>query len=289
MKKSDTCSYLKVSLKQKQSAFLFFFWVSSLLFVPSLAFAKILVISDIDDTLKISHVASAVDALRSAFDDKSFFVGMPELFQDLAKSTADIEFHYVSLAPRFFMEQKHLNFLAKNNFPISELHMNPGTLQDPELKQKIIRKLLADKKPELVLYFGDNGQFDTLVYQQMTLEFPETASHTYIREVYSKFGSSKFPTQEGQTGFVTSVELALDLIEKGLLPAADYPAIEKLVFDQLKLESSRQLVGLRIFPAWQDCRDFIWKWDLKDPSEGLMAIEEAIAKKCRSSFFASEY
>jgi hypothetical protein len=238
------------------------------------------VISDIDDTLKISHVASTVDTLRSAFNDKSFFTGMPELFQDLAKSNAEIEFHYVSLAPRFFMEQRHLNFLTKNDFPISELHMNPGTLQDPELKQKIIRKLLADKKPELVLYFGDNGQFDTLVYQQMTLEFPDTPSLTYIREVYSKFGVSKYPTREGQTGFVTSVELALDLIQKGILPSADYPEIEQLVFTQLKLDSRRQFEGSRIFPVWQDCRDFIWKWDLKDPSEGLMAIEEAIGKKC---------
>ncbi len=274
---------------QKRTAFLLLwsFWVSVLVCSPSFTFAKILVISDIDDTLKISHVISTVDSILSAFDDKSYFTGMPEVLQSLAKNNPDIEFHYVSLAPRFFMEQQHLNFLTKNNFPISELHMNPGTLQDPDLKQKVIRKLLEDKKPELVIYLGDNGQFDSLVYKQMTLEFPETASHTYIREVYSKFGSSKFPTQEGQTGFVTSVELALDLNEKGLLPAADYPAIEKLVFDQLKLESSRQLGGLRIFPAWQDCRDFIWRWDFRDPSEDLIAIEIAIEKKCAVSGKAS--
>lgn len=255
--------------------------VLTLSLVSQFALAKILVISDIDDTIKVSHVLSKQGAASSFLDERSRFAGMSELYRLLKKSHKDIEFHYVSLAPKFLMSDKHESFLDENDFPVTKLHMNPGVTQDPDLKQKVIRKLLADKKPQLVIYFGDNGQFDTVVYDQMVREFPKIPSVSYIREAYSSKGESQYPTKEGQIGFVTTVELAIDLIQKNILPAKAYASIEREVYRRIKRDDFEgETFGKMVFPWWQDCRDFVWRWNVANPSQHLLKIREVIEQKC---------
>ncbi len=252
------------------------------------ALAKILVISDIDDTIKVSHVLSKKGAASSFLDDDSRFVGMSELYRLLSFNHDDIEFHYVSLAPKILMKSKHSEFLEENKFPVTNLHMNPGMKQDPELKQKVIRKLLIEKKPELVIYFGDNGQFDAVVYNQMTQEFPQIPSVSYIREAYSSKGESPHPTMPGQIGFVTTVEVTLDLIQKGLLPEKAYTVIENLVYKRLLRDSKSETFGEMVFPWWQDCRDFKWQWDIQNPTAKLTYLKQQIDRKCQQQNVARQ-
>lgn len=254
--------------------------LAGLMFVAA-AEAKVLVISDIDDTIKVSHVLSKKRATLSAADDDSRFVGMAEIYQSLNYTQKDIEFHYVSLAPRILMAEQHMDFITENGFPVTELHTNPGVKQDPELKQKVIRKLLSEKKPELVIYFGDNGQFDAKVYNEMVNEFSSIPHVTYIREAYSKLKDSQYPTMKGQIGFVTSAEVTIDLISRGLLPAKVYAPIEGIVYSRLLLDDGNEHFGPMVFPGWQDCRDFKWVWDIKTQTDKLKVIQAAIAQKCQ--------
>lgn len=244
------------------------------------AAAKILVISDIDDTLKVSHILTHEGAISSAVDSDSNFAGMPELFRILDLTYPDIEFHYVSLAPKLLMGGRHQDFLDKNGFPITGLHMNSGIRQDKDLKNKVIRKLLAEKNPSLVIYFGDNGQFDTVVYDQMVKEFPQIPAITYIREAYSSKQDSKFPTLAGQIGFVTSLEVAVDLSNKNIFPLKGYKHIEQTVYAQLNSENSVEVYGKMLFPWWQDCRDFKWQFEMKNPTERYLEIKETVLERC---------
>lgn len=250
------------------------------LMMAAAAQAKILVISDIDDTLKVSHVLSKTRAAVSALDDDSRFAGMSKLFRSIRDAHSDIEFHYVSLAPKLLMGEQHKDFLKENDFPITALHMNSGIKQDPQLKQKVIRQLLTEKQPELVIYFGDNGQFDTIVYNDMNNEFPQIPSVTYIREAYSRLSASEHPTLPGQIGFVTAVEVTIDLISRGLLPADSYAPVEQVVYKRLKKDDGDENFGVMIFPEWQDCRDFKWIWDIKNPPQKLQEIRTAITQRC---------
>ncbi|UOF02851.1 phosphatase domain-containing protein [Bdellovibrio reynosensis] len=254
--------------------------VLGLSFMAQVAAAKILVISDIDDTVKVSHILSKKGAVSSAVDSDSHFAGMPDLYRILDLSHQDIEFHYVSLAPKLLMGGRHQDFLDKNGFPITGLHMNPGVRQDKDLKNKVIRQLLAEKKPELVIYFGDNGQYDAVVYDQMVKEFPQVPSITYIREAYSSKLESQYPTMPGQIGFVTTLELAIDLSQRNLLHAKAYKHIEQTIYSQLNSENSIEVVGKMLFPWWQDCRDFKWQWDVKNPTERLIEIKDVIEERC---------
>lgn len=258
-------------------------WVALLagMMLSVVAEAKILVVSDIDDTLKVAHVLSKKGAATSFLDDDSRFVGMAEIFQMLQRQHGDIEFHYVSLAPKVLMNEQHSDFLKENGFPVTKLHMNPGVKQDPELKQKVIRQVLSEKRPELVIYFGDNGQFDAVVYDQMVKEFPQIPAVSYIREAYSKLSRSQYPTMEGQIGFVTSVEVAIDLISRGVLNKRAYPVIENIVYKRLLRDDDAETFGPMVFPWWQDCRDFKWIWDIQNPTRKLQIIMTAIEQRCQ--------
>lgn len=243
--------------------------------------AKILVIADIDDTLKVTNVRSKAGAGSSAFDDHSRFVGMSDIFQAIKKVHPDTEFHYVSLAPSLLMSHRHKEFLTENNFPITAIHMNPGIFQDPQLKQKVIRSLLKNIKPDLVINFGDNGQFDTQVYRQMDKEFPQIESITYIREAYShKTDSTVLPVLDGQIGFVTALEVSIDLIQKYVLPIAVYGQIETIVAKGLQHDDGDEHFGKMVFPWWQDCRDFVWRWQVQNPTETYLKIRDAIDRRC---------
>ncbi|MFP5519058.1 MAG: phosphatase domain-containing protein [Bdellovibrionia bacterium] len=243
--------------------------------------ARPLVISDIDDTIKVAHVLSQSGAVSSALDEKSFFSGMPEIFNALRVNLKNAEFHYVSLAPRVLMEDKHEDFLENQNFPVHGLHLNPGVTQDPELKQQVIRKLIQEKQPSFILYFGDNGQFDPAVYEQMVREFPQIPALIFIREAYSSKGRAQSPTKPGQIKFVTSVDLGMELKEYGLLSDKTLQNVEKIVFNKLRKEGKWQAFGEIVFPWWYDCRDFTWRWDVREDQTQLMYIADAIEKRCR--------
>lgn len=242
--------------------------------------ARILVVSDIDDTIKVTHVLSKVGAVASAFDDDSRFSGMSELYKALAQThRGEIEFHYVSLAPKLIMHEQHKKFLKENSFPTTQLHTNPLLSQDPQVKINIIRGLIQSRLPKKIIYIGDNGQLDTYVYEKLSREFSNIPALTYIREAYSKRGYSKNPTRGGQVGFVTTYELALDLIQKSLL-AANYQAyFEKLIYKKIRYSPIVSIFGEMVFPWWIDCRDFKWRWA---PPQTLKSkyIHNYILKRC---------
>lgn len=247
----------------------------------SFASAKVLVVADIDDTLKVTNVRSVWGSASSFFDDTSRFAGMADLFNALKDSHAEIEFHYVSLAPEALMSERHQEFLEENNFPITALHTNPGLTQDPQLKQKVIRQLVKETQPELIIYFGDNGQFDPLVYSQMAREFPHIPYITYIHEVYSHSTEDINPTQANQVGFVTAMEVTLDLIQKGVLPLKTYLPIENKVYQVLRQESGDQAFGEMVFPWWQDCRDLQWQWADAMSTQRFQYIQDYVFRRCR--------
>lgn len=245
--------------------------------------AKTVVISDIDDTLKVTHVLSKLGSGFSFFDQYSHFSGMNTLFNSLQQNDPTTNFYYVSLAPQALMENVHLGFLRNLNFPVTKLFTNPGIKQDPNLKQIAIRQILNSQQPDQVLFFGDNGQFDTEVYEQMKNEYPKIQFITYIREAYSKkahLTRSTYPTKPGQIGFVTSAELALDLKQRGLITQNQLIFVIQQTYNQMNRDDRQEHFGAMIFPWWMDCRDFSWQWQVPQQDSMITRIYQKIKQRC---------
>lgn len=227
------------------------------LFLIIYAHAKVVVISDIDDTIKVSHVLDSSDSISNAARMDNLFYGMPELYQSIQRTT-NSKIFYLSNAPRKLMDRFHRQFLNENRFPNGGLLLRENIF-DKTFKLRMIRQIINDEKPSLLILIGDNGEHDSEVYYQITQEYPNLQIFTYIRQVYSAY----FGTDQGseiytnQIGFVTPIEVAISLQKKSILSTEQVINLEQLYVPFALSQSFDLTKGVMAFPGWQDCRDFI--------------------------------
>lgn len=237
--------------------------LSSLFFSFSLAEAKIVVISDIDDTIKISHILDKSDGVSKAFKTGNVFFGMNMLYQEIKNQNPEIEFYYISNAVRSIMGLSHQHFLESNQFPAGFLALRDNPITNDH-KVQSIRLILKDPKIKFVIFIGDNGERDAKIYSQIVQEFPNLPQITYIRQAYSVSQESNddigTPIEAGQLGFVTPVEISLEFARLGILTPQQVDRIESAftprTISRSRHEDRSSDDGVISFPRWIDCRDF---------------------------------
>jgi hypothetical protein len=266
---------------------------------------KVLVISDIDDTIKVSNVLDTVGVVARSLNFTVPFAGMAELYQLIGlRKGITTKFIYVSNAPAEIfgyplMSVSHGEFLSFNNFPKGELLLKES-LDEQNHKIKSIRKITKSFKPDVVIMIGDNGELDTDIYAQAQKELNQLGipSLTYIHQLYSS-GISAFEYKQvflpasivlssmnlgrkllpGQFGFVTPIEIALDLKNKGLLHQTALNKMTQDILPQILNEDFFDIdtLGAVTFPSFKNCSDF--KWTIQIPAE-LSALAAKIKQKC---------
>lgn len=150
------------------------------------------VISDIDDTIKITEVRDKRATLRNTFLREFQVVpGMPEFYQQLAQ-IHQATFHYISASPWQLYEPLAM-FTAAHHFP-------PGTFElkqfrwkdrsffslfaDPErYKIGVIEPFLRQFPNRKFILIGDSGERDPEVYGALARKFPQQILKIYIRDV----------------------------------------------------------------------------------------------------------
>lgn len=147
----------------------------------SSAWAGIHVVSDIDDTIKITSVRDPVSSVWNTFIEPKAFAGMPELFQALSRLPDYRAIDYVTAEPDF-LQNKVERFLAKKKFPLGPVHLR-GNESKETYKMRVIRDLLKQYPEDTFLLFGDDQEFDPTVYFTLYLENPGRIREIYIRSV----------------------------------------------------------------------------------------------------------
>jgi phosphatidate phosphatase APP1 len=149
------------------------------------------VISDIDDTIKISEVRDREALLLNTFC-RPFKAapGMAELYRDWAKRGA--QFHYVSASP-WQLYVPLAEFVAKADFPAGTFHMKDfhvkdrtflALLGDPQAyKLKVIVPMLERFPDRRFVLVGDSGEKDPEVYGVLGRKFPQQVVAILIRNV----------------------------------------------------------------------------------------------------------
>lgn len=156
------------------------------------------VISDIDDTVKVSHVINKKALIQHVFF-KNYEVteGMPAFYAELARQGA--YFHYVSASPwqlypslRLFMEEhypkgcyslRHFRAIDKSFIAFIRSSMN--------YKIKAISHIIQRYPEHAFILIGDSGEKDPEVYAQIYRKFPENIQQILIREVADSDRSSE--------------------------------------------------------------------------------------------------
>lgn len=219
--------------------------------------AQTLVVSDVDDTVKVSNVLNLADSLQNSVLIQNHFLGMSRLYNSLDPQRT--QFAYVSNAIESLMQVFHESFLIFNFFPEGSVHLRPS-VRDSDFKVRTITRLIERHQPENLILIGDNGERDPLIYWKIAVLHPEIKVHTFIHQVYSvrstrRKGSVLYPLQ---IGYATSVDLATHLRGFQFLSENEYFRFVEGVVPAILREKTDLMSGEAAFPAWMDCRDVVF-------------------------------
>ena len=149
------------------------------------------IISDIDDTVKISNVSDHKLLIENAFLlDFTAAPGMAILFEQWSEK--DASFHFVSSSP-WQLYTPLQEFLDDSGFPWATFNLKAVRFRDETLfnlfkkgteTKPILIKSILDRYPgRSFILVGDSGEQDPEVYASLLREYPDQVSTVYIRNV----------------------------------------------------------------------------------------------------------
>ena len=160
--------------------------------------AGLSVISDIDDTVKISNVADRRELLKNTLLREFVAVpGMPEAFSRWQATGA--AFHYVSASP-WQLSDCLCGFLGAAGLPAGSMHLKLFRLKDTtplgrltarkRSKRRAIEQIMGDFPGRRFTLVGDSGERDPEVYAAVARRRPEQVAGVFIRRVPDRAAAS---------------------------------------------------------------------------------------------------
>jgi hypothetical protein len=167
--------------------------------------AGLSVISDIDDTIKITEVTDHEEMIDNTFLRPYRSVpGMAELYQRWAQGGAVI--HFVSASP-WQLYEPLTEFMDKEGFPAGAFHLKTfywkdsrflSLFADPiEYKLGVIEPVMKSFPKRQFILVGDSGEKDPEVYGLLARKYPDQVIFILIRAV----GSQSPNARRFQTAF----------------------------------------------------------------------------------------
>lgn len=155
-------------------------------------------VSDIDDTIKLSDVRDRRELLLNTFvRTYQPVAGVAELYRALAEE--GMAFHYVSASP-VQLTPVLLGFLEEHGFPAGSLHLRTLDLvkevfgdgsATPEHKRTRIRALLTRFPQRRFVLVGDSGEADPEIYAALLKDHPQQVQAVLIRNVSGEARSAR--------------------------------------------------------------------------------------------------
>ncbi len=149
------------------------------------------IISDIDDTVKISNVTDKRSLLEHTFLlDFNAAPGMADLYEEWQLD--GLSLHFVSSSP-WQLYSPLVEFLNASGFSPSALNLKSVRFRDEtlldlfkkgtETKPAAIEKILNTYPGRRFVLVGDSGEQDPEVYAELITRYPEQVLEIYIRNV----------------------------------------------------------------------------------------------------------
>lgn len=238
----------------------------SLVLSFSNAFA-LTIVSDLDETIKITDSGSAWGAVRSAFKKGKTFTGIPEFFKG---TEAYVDRVYVLSASPTILGPKIRKLLHVNGIKNNGLILKQWLKFEKRIKYKIrsIKEIMEESNDDFLL-MGDDVGDDPEVFDAIKKLFPSRVLGAYIHVIKNR----KIP--EGLTTHFTAHDLALREFLAGRMAAADVRA----VIEKLKAETQLTM----IIPGFAYCPTTAvhWAWQLSTEfAEDVLGLNDTIVDHC---------
>jgi phosphatidate phosphatase APP1 len=218
------------------------FLIATLSFVATFAnaAAPFVLVSDVDDTVKITSVLNRSRAVRNAISSELVFAGMAELYRQLLGPDSPHErLRFISGSPRVVRDEIH-EMLDESDFPRYDLTVRRNRdVRGSVLRFKTdsLKQLYGTARGPFIL-IGDDTESDPDVYEKFAASKPGQVLAIYIRQIRG------VPLPAGQTPFVTAYDIAVQERLAGRLTDEQVTAVGNAV-----LESK----GRTLLPSFQIC------------------------------------
>ncbi|MDH5784403.1 MAG: DUF2183 domain-containing protein [Chromatiales bacterium] len=157
------------------------------------------VISDIDDTIKHSHVLDHEELLKNTFIRD--FKAVPGMSQQYRKwQQQEAAFHYVTGSP-WQLYPALSDFVVQHDFPRGSFMMRELRIKDRSLidflgssfdyKVSAISELLQRYPLRHFILVGDSGERDPEIYSEIAKRYPKQIRAIYIRNVTDEKASDE--------------------------------------------------------------------------------------------------
>ncbi len=231
------------------------------------SFAAITVISDLDDTIKITDAGNLGNATWNGIFTQKVFTGIPEFLAGTRNFSDTL--HIVSAGPRL-IKSRVASLLKKHSINYEGIHLRnlPGDEGKFEFKVRTILDIM-DKNPGDVILLGDDVDLDPEIYTEIVKRHPTRILGVYIHNVKDRKIPGSF------TRYWTSMDLAL---KEHIAGRFDNEAVTKVVNALLK-ETRLSL----IIPEFANCptSSVVWEWQLATMfSVEAMALTQKLNEFC---------
>ena len=219
---SELLNRLRKSGALRGSQLTFRVWLSADTQVKSTGTAFLLpplgisVVSDIDDTIKLSEVSNRRELLANTFlREFRGIEGMAELYREWAGQGA--AFHYVSSSP-WQLFDPILQWAAEAGFPAGTLHLRTFRLRDQVIrrranakrrKRQSISKMMKGFPRRRFILVGDSGERDPELYARLCSKYADRIAAVFIRDLESQpLGKRRFEQMKLQAAPVLCARFA---------------------------------------------------------------------------------
>lgn len=210
------------------------------------SFAAVTVISDLDDTIKITDAGNIGNATWNGIFSEKVFTGMPEFL----KATNAESLFVVSAGPKL-IKSRALALLKKHHIEHDGVYLRaiPGKEGKLDFKVRTILELM-EKTPNDVILMGDDVDLDPEVYTEIVKKHPARVLGVYIHNVKDRAIPDSF------TKYWTSFDLALKEHIAGRIDATGVSAVMEPMLAETKLTM--------IIPKFANCPTsaVVWEWQL---------------------------
>ncbi|KAF2461749.1 actin filament organization protein-like protein App1-like protein [Lineolata rhizophorae] len=167
------------------------------------------VLSDVDDTIKITQTSSPLGILKTTFvDEPQVVAGMPELYKHIHSALKQPPFWYLSASP--YNLYPFLHSFRSDYYPPGPLILREASWMNlagflasltrgtQDYKTEEIERLHRDFPQRKFLCIGDSTQTDPESYAEMYRKYPKWIRAIYIRRVSGQMEMDQSHKNENQ-------------------------------------------------------------------------------------------
>lgn len=224
--------------------------------------ANYTVVSDYDDTIKKTNVASPLDTVLSALFSESVFTGVSEYYSNLKSA----ELYIVTGTPPFLKEnvKNTLRAVKVTNFKLAQKELHEDVV---EFKTRVLESLVKQGKGPFVL-IGDDTQHDPQIYLDFQKKYPEKVLAIHIRRISNR------GVPAGINYFYSTYELAyLEFLAR---------RIEASVVNASAAVVAKNTSGESQFPKYADCPNSVHDIAPIANSAQFIAIRDHLVNLCKA-------